>query len=354
MPTITTTDELSQVVPKGQEIVLNVFFSSPNLGQGSLVLLINNKEVNSFTIKQGSNSINIGALKELRNKIVIYVKDRANLVSNEITYNIINGGVSLTLDFDYYADYPANKDVLMRYNIDTDQEDVQLEVTVDNNKSSVACKNGYNEYYFKNLTVGIHAVTVRAVSGQFISETYNFNLVIINSDSLYISSTFGENPKCTLGVPVVIDYRISYKDDTDITLVLTLDGKVNKTLTSKRGSYAWTLNDMTLGSHSYKIDCTLGADNVSLEGTFVVEAGDYTPLQINTDGLRYQMGCADRTNQDDDKEEFIYDNGTSQITTRLKGFNFETNGWIDGALVCNGGAYAEIDYACMAENALTV
>lgn len=351
MPIISTTDELSQVVPKGQEIVLNVFFSSPNLGQGSLVLLINNKEVNSFTIKQGSNSINIGALKELRNKIVIYVKDRANLVSNEITYNIINGGVSLTLDFDYYADYPADKDVLMRYNIDTDQEDVQLEVTVDNNKSSVACKNGYNEYYFKNLTVGIHAVTVRAVSGQFISETYNFNLVIINSDSLYISSTFGENPKCTLGVPVVIDYRISYKDDTAITLVLTLDGKVNKTLTSKRGSYAWTLNDMTLGSHSYKIDCTLGADNVSLEGTFVVEAGDYTPLQINTDGLRYQMGCVNRTNQDDDKEEFIYDNGTSQITTRLKGFNFETNGWIDGALVCNGGAYAEIDYACMAENA---
>lgn len=351
MPTITTTDELSQVVPKGQEITLNVFFSSPNLGQGSLVLLINNKEVNSFTIKQGSNSINIGILKDLRNKVVIYAKDRANLVSNEITYNIINGGVSLDLDFDYYADYPANKNVLMRYNIDTEQKDVQLEVTIDNNKSSVACKNGYNEYYFKNLTVGIHDVTVRAVSGKFISETYNFNLVIIDSDSLYISSTFGENPKCTLGVPVVIDYRISYKDDTAVTLVLTLDGKVNKTLTSKRGSYAWTLNDMTLGSHSYKIECTLGTDTVKLEGTFVVEAGDYTPLQINTDGLRYQMGCANRTNQDDDKEQFIYDNGVSQITTTLHGFNFETNGWIDGALVCNGGAYAEIDYACMADNA---
>lgn len=351
MPTITTTDELSQVVPKGQEIILNVFFSSPNLGQGSLVLLVNNKEVNSFTIKQGSNSINIGALKDLRNKIVIYAKDRANLVSNEITYNIINGGVSLTLDFDYYADYPADKNVLMRYNIDTDQEDVQLEVTVDNNKSSVACKNGYNEYYFKNLTVGIHAVTLRAVSGQFISETYSFNLVIINSDSLYISSTFGENPKCTLGVPVVIDYRISYKDDTAITLVLTLDGKVNKTLTSKRGSYAWTLNDMTVGSHSYKIECTLGTDTVKLEGTFVVEQGDYTPLQINTDGLHYRMGCANRTNQDDDREEFVYDNGTNQITTRLHGFNFETNGWIDGSLICNGGAYAEIDYACMEDNA---
>lgn len=351
MPTISTTDELSQVIPKGQEVTLNVFFSSPNLGQGSLVLLINNKEVNSFTIKQGSNSINIGILKDLRNKVVIYAKDRANLISNEITYNIINGGVSLDLDFDYYADYPANKNVLMRYNIDTDQKDVQLEVTIDNNKSSVACKNGYNEYYFKNLTVGIHNVIVRAVSGQFISETYNFNLVIIDSDSLYISSTFGENPKCTLGVPVVIDYRISYKDDTAVTLVLTLDGKVDKTLTSKRGSYAWTLNNMTLGSHSYKIDCTLGKDTVSLEGTFVVEAGDYTPLQINTDGLRYQMGCANRTNQDNDKEQFIYDNGVSQITTTLHGFNFETNGWIDGALVCNGGAYAEIDYACMEDNA---
>lgn len=351
MPTITTSDELNQIVPKGQEIVINVFFASPNLGGGALIVLINNKEAGSYTLRQGMNTINLGKLDALRNKIVVYAKDRANLMSNDLTYNIINGGVSLTLDFDYYADYPADKDILMRYTIDTDQTDIQLDVTVDNNKSSVKCKNGYNEYYFKNLTVGIHAVTVKAVSGQFISETYSFNLVVINSDSLYISSTFGENPKCTLGVPVVIDYRISYKDDTAITLVLTLDGKVNKTLTSKRGSYAWTLNDMTLGSHSYKIDCTLGADTVSLEGTFVVEAGDYTPLQINTDGLRYQMRCANRTNQDDDKEQFIYDNGTSQITTTLHGFNFETNGWIDGTLVCNGGAYAEIDYACMAENA---
>ena len=351
MPTITTSDELNQIVPKGQEIVINVFFASPNLGGGALIVLINNKEAGSYTIKQGMNTINLGKLDALRNKIVVYAKDRANLMSNDLTYNIINGGVSLTLDFDYYADYPADKDILMRYTIDTDQTDIQLDVTVDNNKSSVTCKNGYNEYYFKNLTVGIHAVTVKAVSGQFISETYSFNLVVINSDSLYISSTFGENPTCTLGVPVIIDYRISYKDDTAVTIVLTLDGEVNKTLTSKRGSYAWTLNDMTLGSHSYKIDCTLGADTVSLEGTFVVEQGAYTPLQINKDGLRYQMGCATRTNRDDDKEQFIYDNGTSQITTTLHGFNFETNGWINGALLCTGGAYAEIDYACMADNA---
>ena len=351
MPTITTSDELNQIVPKGQEIVINVFFASPNLGGGALIVLINNKEAGSYTIKQGMNTINLGKLDALRNKIVVYAKDRANLMSNDLTYNIINGGVSLTLDFDYYADYPADKDILMRYTIDTDQTDIQLDVTVDNNKSSVKCKNGYNEYYFKNLTVGIHAVTVKAVSGQFISETYSFNLVVINSDSLYISSTFGENPTCTLGVPVIIDYRVSYKDDTAVTIVLTLDGEVNKTLTSKRGSYAWTLNDMTLGSHSYKIDCTLGEDTVSLEGTFVVEQGAYTPLQINKDGLRYQMGCATRTNRDDDKEQFIYDNGTSQITTTLHGFNFETNGWINGALLCTGGAYAEIDYACMADNA---
>ena len=351
MPTITTSDELNQIVPKGQEIVINVFFASPNLGGGALIVLINNKEAGSYTIKQGMNTINLGKLDALRNKIVVYAKDRANLMSNDLTYNIINGGVSLTLDFDYYADYPADKDILMRYTIDTDQTDIQLDVTVDNNKSSVKCKNGYNEYYFKNLTVGIHAVTVKAVSGQFISETYSFNLVVINSDSLYISSTFGENPTCTLGVPVIIDYRISYKDDTAVTIVLTLDGEVNKTLTSKRGSYAWTLNDMTVGSHSYKIDCTLGEETVSLEGTFVVEQGAYTPLQISKDGLRYQMGCATRTNRDDDKEQFIYDNGTSQITTTLHGFNFETNGWINGTLLCTGGAYAEIDYACMEDNA---
>ena len=346
MPTISTTDELEQVVPKGQEIKLSIFFTSPNLGNGSLILLVNNKEVGSYSLKQGSNTVNIGSLSELRNKVVVYAKDRAGLVSNEITYNIINGGISLTLDFDYYADYSVDADILMRYNIDTDQLNPQLEVTIDEVLSTVDCKPGYNEYNFRGLTVGIHKVSVRATSGEFISETYNFSLVVINSESLYLSSTFGDNPQCTFGVPVVIPYRISYKDDTAVAINLYLNGTLNKTLTSKRGSFAWTLNELGVGSYTYKIECILNDQIVTVEGTFDVVFGDYTPVQINTSGLLYQMGCANRTNQDDDRQEFMY----NDIKTTLYGFNFETNGWLNGALVCNGGAYAVIDYPLFKDN----
>lgn len=346
MPTLTTSDSLDQVVPKGQEITLSVFFSSPNLGNGSLILLVNNKEVDSFILEQGSNTINIGSLTELRNKVVVYAKDRAGLVSNEITYNIINGGVSLTLDFDYYADYVVGTDILMRYTVDTDQPNPELWLTINEKTNKIPCKTGFNQHNFKGLAEGTYKISLKVVCGEFVSETYSFTLVILNSESLYLSSEFGSNEQCTYGVPVVIPYRISYKDDTPVTVNLYLNSELSKTLVSKRGSYAWTISDLDLGLYSYKIEGILEEQIITLEGSFEVIQGDYTPIQINTDGLVYRMASFKRTNQDIDKEEFLY----NRIKTTLYDFNFESNGWLNGALVCNGGAYAVIDYAPFENN----
>ena len=352
LPNLTSTLTGDIVVPKGKEIILPIFFTSPNMGNGTLIVIVNGVQKDTITIKQGSLEVNIGALTELRNTLKIYVKDRAGLLSNELSWTVINGGIGLTLDFDYMSDYTTDHEILMRYYIDTEESSPQLQVTVDGKTSTVTCVVGYNEFYFNNMAPGIHAVEVKAISGNFVSETYTFNLVVINSETLYVSTTFNSGEEIMYGLPVSVPYRTSYKNDTPITINMYLNNELQKTLTAKRGSYAWTLGAINVGDYTYKIEAKLGDKTSSVEGSFKVVQGDYTPVTINTAGLRYRLDPVGRSNEDTDKESFIYDNGKEQITTTIYGSNFASNGWIDNSLKLDGGSYGIIDYSPWEDNAI--
>ena len=47
-----------------------------------------------------NNSINIGKLTNLKNNVSIYVKDRTGMLSNQLSWTIIAGGIDLEIDFD--------------------------------------------------------------------------------------------------------------------------------------------------------------------------------------------------------------------------------------------------------------
>lgn len=353
LPNLTSTlKETTIVVPKGKEIILPIFFTSPNIGNGTLIVIVNGVQKDAITIKQGSLEVNIGALTELRNTLKVYVKDRAGLLSNELSWTVVNGGIGLTLDFDYMSDYTTDHDILMRYYIDTEESSPHLQVTVDGKTSTVSCNIGYNEFYFNNMAPGIHAVEVKAISGNFISETYTFNLVVINSETLYISTTFNSGEEIMYGLPISIPYRTSYKDDTPITVNMYLNNELQKTLTAKRGSYAWTLGAINVGDYTYKIEAKLRDKTSSVEGSFKVVQGDYTPITINTAGLKYRLDPVGRSNEDTDKESFVYDNGREQITTTIYNSNFASNGWIDNSLKLDGGSYGIIDYSPWEDNVI--
>ena len=99
-PTITSTFE-SCSIDKETELEIPIFFASPNLGEGTAYVIINNIEVASIPgIKQGNNTIEIGKLTEQVNQISIYVKDRTNMLSNQLTWTVKIGGIDLIIDFD--------------------------------------------------------------------------------------------------------------------------------------------------------------------------------------------------------------------------------------------------------------
>ncbi len=280
---------------------LTLYFTSPNLGDGVLIVTVDDKDWDSYPIKQGSNNVNLGVLPKLSNKVTVYAKDRVGLMSNPIEWTVVCGGIDLTLDFDYNVDYNVGSNIYMPFNIYSPTKDpVTLVMSINGEEKRIPCVQGYNEYVFEDLNVGIHRITLQATDGTFSSAKITFNLVVLNSDSLYLSTTFQDGSCVEYGVPVIIDYRISNPTDEFLTVNQYLDGDLYKTLQSKRGSYSWTLNDLTVkDGYRYRIEVvTSTGERREISGSFDVIQGDFNPVQVNTQGLVYRLDASTRTNQD--------------------------------------------------------
>ena len=351
-PTITSTFEDCSV-DKETEINIPIFFTSPNLGEGTAYVIINNVEVASIPgIKQGNNTIELGKLTELTNTISIYVKDRTNMLSNQLTWTVKLGGIDLVVDFDDTADYYIGEMVSMQYQLSSTTTDpLVMYMTIDYDDYEIDCKVGYNEFIFPQLGVGVHNVTFYITDGTYSTPVQKFNVVIVNSASLHVSSTF-EGGEFAVGYPVQVQYRISKASNEYFDVNLYVNGKINKTLICNPGTYYWTLNDLDVGHYDIKIEVRGTYDEPQIiEMSFDMIVSGYEPIRITEDGLIYRLSAKGRTNQDTDKANPIDDSGNGVVTT-LHNFNWFSNGWIDGELVCDGEAYAEIDFYPYQDNAL--
>ncbi len=352
-PTITSTFESGTIVEKDMDVIIPIFFSSSNLGNGIAYISIDGIEVMSIEgIKQGNNNINIGKLSNLKNTVSIYVKDRVNILSNQLTWEIICGGLEVSLNFDYNVDYSITDIITMAYTVTSaSNETIIMHMTIDYDTYDVECRQGYNEYIFSGLDIGVHKVSFYLTSGVYSSKTYSFNIVIVSSTSLYISSTF-KGGSFTYGTPISIDYRISKLGSEEFTVFLKLNGELVKTIVASSGAYYWTINDVEIGNYEYEIIVeSIYGESLSLTGSFQVEQGLFNPLQIISSGLTYRLTAKGRTNNDSDRQN-PKDNSGNEVLTVLHDFNFYTNGWIDDMLVCNGNAYVEIDSFPFSDNAV--
>mgnify|MGYP003291783571 FL=1 len=352
-PTITSTFE-GGVVDKNEDVKIPIFFSSPNLGTGTAYVMIDNVEVMSVPdIKQGNNTINIGKLTNLKNQVAIYVKDRANMLSNQLSWEIIAGGIECEITFDDTADYFVTDNVVMLLNITSaSTEKIMMYITIDYDSYEVELQQGFNEYKFPSLDVGVHKVSFHIESGPYYTPEYIYNLVIVSTNSLYVSSTFQNNSTWKQGFPISVQYRISKASNEYFDVKLYLNGKENKTLKCNPGTYYWTLNDLDVDDYNIKIEVSGAYDEMqTLEFSFKVISSGFEPIRATTDGLIYRLNAKSRTNQDTDRE-FPMDDSGKGVVTQLHNFNWFSNGWIDGELVCDGEAYVEIDLQPWISNAI--
>ena len=344
MPTITSTFEDNTVVDENEIVYIPIFYSSGNLGNGTAYIIINNVEVGSQSIKQGSNMIEVGIMPSQLNTISIYVKDRGGLLSNQITWTVICGGIKVTTTFDFNADYPIGETIRFPFTIETQsEEEIIMYLTINQDIKMINCVKGYNEYIFSELGVGIHKISFYIESGKYLTEVYNYNLVIVDSNNLYISTTFEDNQEVVFGKLISINYRISKASTENFTINLYLNDKLEKTQISPAGSYYWTITRLPVGEYKAKIEATgVQGDYAFIEFNFKIIEGVYSPLDPVSGGLIAYFNAKGHTNQDSDKENWHDESGNGVVAT-LHNFNYGNNGWMGNYLQCSGDAYVEID-----------
>ena len=344
LPTITSKFEDNTVVDKDEKVFIPIFFTSGNLGEGIAYIVVNNVEIGSRTVKQGNNNVEVGVMPKQLNTVSIYVKDRSGMLSNELSWTIIAGGIEISTTFDFEADYPLGEQIKFPFTITTQStEPIIMYLTIDQDIKMINCTNGYNEYILPELGVGVHKFSFYVESGKYLTETYNYNLVIADSENLYVSTTWVDGTEVTYGKLVNLNYRISKKSTENFTINLYLDDKLEKTQTAPAGSYYWTLSRLSIGEHRIKIEATgLQGDYASTETTVVIVEGVYTPLEPVTSGLTAYFNARNKSNKDDDKEHWQDESGNGVVAT-LHNFNYGNNGWMGEYLQCSGDAYVEID-----------
>lgn len=356
MPTIESDWELT-TVDGDLDFTIPIYYTSPNLGEGTCYVLINNVETSIQSVNQGNNEIRISALGSGTKKIVIYVKDRAGLLSNKLTWNVVCGGIKLTVTMNTNIDYKVTDRILLTYNIECDlNEKIETHIKIDSVDYTVESNKGYNSYEIKGLSVGIHKIEIYSQSDIYITPTQVFNVIIVATDSLYVTSSFDTTKQYEKGNPINIDYRISIADTLYYTVNLYLDDLENpkKVLNSQAGGYYWTITDnLELGEHTVRIEAYNSDKSKyhSLDLTFTLVASSYTPIEYVKGGLLAWFDAKGRTNSDVDRNYWI--DKINGYIGRLYNSNYGTNGWIDDTLVMDGNTYMEIDMKPFENNVTT-
>ena len=373
-PTIESTFPETTIVEEGKGVTIDIYFQTPNLGEGTLIITVNNAEIDlQPTLVQGNNNIAIPSkyLNKTNNIIMLYAKDRANMTSNKLTFKVISGGVSLNTTFDHTVDYVVGQNILFPFTVTSEVEgEIILYRTIDGIEiDPMVCDSGYNSFYLNEFITGVgsHAVSMYAMVGTYKSKVLSFNVVISSSTQLTLSSSTLNGTQFTYGESVQISYRISKLGNETFEVKFYVDDELMRTSNVTTGSYIWTIaaGVLSVGTKTVRIVAT-GVNGDTAEVTVEIEIvkGAFTPIEIIKGGMTCYLDSDGYSNEMEERTIWVDRSGKGN-NGELIGFNFSTNGWNptinevepseDGTtsivktveyvgLVCNNDAYVRIPY----------
>lgn len=361
VPTIKS-DFKDCAIDKGTDVVIPIFFTSPNMGDATAYITVNNIQVDTAAVKQGANNIRVKAqyLINTDNNVGIYVKDRAGMVTNRLNWMIIAGGIDLSSTFDYEVDYGITDTIRIPYTIDTGVSGtITTYLTIDGNTTEYASVNGNNfiDLLGSDLGLGTHAVELYSTVDKYTSNKLTFNLVIISTTELYLSSTFVSGSEFTYGSLISVNYRLSKQSTEEFNVYLKIDDRTVKSVVATVGNYFWTIQNLEVGEHKLTIQVvSMDYSEVKeLNLQVVIAKGVYTPVEEYKLGLICDLNAVGKSNTDSivtQQKQWTDESGNNHHG-KLMNFNFGTNGFVNDQLVCDNDAYVVIEWSPWKQNAIT-
>ena len=337
----------------GSPIDIRYRFASPVSGDGTLHVMVDSVETVTETVPQGTNRVTLNDLNKGNHTITMYVVDASETFTDTLSFSVRVGTLDITSTFDDSTDFNIVNVIKVPITIDTISIDpIYLVQTIDGVETRLSAQNGYNVITLPTMSAGAHKVLFHAESGSYKSQTLTYNIIIEDADNLTLITDFDTKTiqyKDMLEIP----YRVSMKGQTKFTAQYFVDDVVVKEVEIPSGTNVWATSTLDIGAHTLKILVTTkdGSKSAYIEENVIVQARDYTPMEpVKDASLLCWFDATGRTNQDIGKETWTDKSGKGVVAT-LHNFNYNTNGWENNALKCNGQAYVEIDLEALADNA---
>lgn len=363
--TLTSAYPSNSSIGEKETVIIPYTFNTENLGDATLYVSVtvgsSTKDLEFPVTKIGTGSINLGTLNKGVNYISMYVIDAANKATNIVELTVICGSLEISSTFNDGQDYMNYSTINIPFSVSAldASEKMTLNATIDGTVYTKTVNDGYNVFTYpaEEKSVGVHHVVLQVASESFNSNTLEYNIVIINSTTLLVSSSSSIH-SIEEGLAVSIPYRISINGQT----MFNVKYYVNNTLYNQEqvsigeNTFLGDYRHFTVGDYPLRIVASTldGSVEGSLELTIRITPGSFKRITHVTAGLQAYFNMGSKTNYSLDKETLLSEvrNDLGVIPKLvLHGYNFSSNGWIDGRLVSNGRAWAEmVDYLPFEDN----
>lgn len=363
-PSVILTSETNSEIALeiGEKCVIKYSFTSPNIGKGTVRIAVNDEEVYTESVEQGENTLILSDsfFVKGKNKLIMYVADRMGVFSNSLIFTVNFGALEITSSFDSATYYDEGSSIRYYFtptsNTATDTLTFYMEID-GVQQQGISCTSGVRGTYTFPREVGVGVHKCRAYIKNQNNKQSNilaFNLIILNSEALLVSSTISEITK-EEGYQVSLDYQVSSRTETKFNTIFYVDNvEKNRGTCSLAKSY-WNISTLGTGVHKLKLlILTLdGLGSAQIEWDVTIVASQYTsetPIKVGCTGA---FTARDLSNISNTRDVWIgYDEFNSPITANLYNYAFNsTSGWVDDSLLSTGNNYTIIPLQPLKNNA---
>lgn len=355
--TITSPSVNPVYVTSTEQVEIKFSFTSPNRGGGTAQIICNGKITKMQVAMNETYSIKVGPFSRNASgyKAVISVVDSQGFGSVPEELLIVSGAIDISSTFNKNQEFTQQDFIEFPLFIECDTtEPLNLECYFRNSEHPTLhnspVKKGMNNLPVGQLpAMGVSKIRFKVRSEKYESNELVYNLIASDSEHLYISSEFDPEFTWKYGINLVIDYRLSkkneykfltkyYVDDMETPKFVDVDS-----YPTPRINY-WEVENLSIGQHLLKIESTTldGQNTVSLQFAVTITSDGFEPHPATPNPIAY-FKAAGKQNSGATKK--VWSSEVGDITCNLFGFNYETNGFFDGDLKFEGKSYGVINYA---------
>lgn len=346
-------DGTTQSISVGQSLTVDINFTTPNVGAGTLHIMSDGVEIKTQSVGMGPNKVVIDLSKGSYD-LQLYVVDRGGVYTNTVLITVHCGGLDISSTFDDTKNYTVGTPIKFSYKIDTISNDsIKTHFKIDSKDYEVDSKKGHNTYNIPTLTAGPHKMEVYSTSGSFTSNKLKYTIMMLDSGSLFVSPQFDQTT-AEQGDQLIIEYRVSMMNVNEFNVQYLVNSEPYKEGKAFNGTNMFIISDLPMGKNTVTIKVSTLDSSQSAEIHIPIEIieSSYKMIEPVTADLIAWFNAYGLSNQDKNRTTWV-DSSGSGVVAELINMNYNTNGWIDNGLRLNGSAYAKLNIKPFMENAPT-